>query len=65
MARILVSPDVIEVRGTTASTYEYAIYSETLGHDVIFAFDESRPENSKSAIDFLKKDFKLLPYKDF
>ncbi len=59
------SPEVIEGRGTTASTYEYAIHLETLGHDVIFAFDESRPENSKSAIDFLKKDFKLLPYKDF
>lgn len=49
------SPEVIEGRGTTTSTYEYAIHLGALGHDVIFAFDESMPENSKSAIDFLKR----------
>ena len=65
MAKILMSPVVIEGRGTTASTYEYALCLNNLGHDVSFAYDLSRHENSNKAINFLKKDFRLLPYIDF
>jgi hypothetical protein len=65
MAKILMSPEVIEGRGTTASTYEYASYLGNLGHSVCFSFDKSRSENSEAAINFLKKDFKLIPYIDF
>jgi hypothetical protein len=63
--KLFLHTDLINERGVAASTFEYAIYLQSLGHQVSWFYNINYPGNDSKVINNYGKLVEIRGYKDF